>query len=116
MTKKFHGTNTEGKSSGDRKRSSKIERMANSESTEKFAESSMEMRKHRRPGKRERELTKKEEIDSLKDKKDNSRFSSEKKELDNRFSYIASAINTAFNTFKGKHTRFISSDEGTETS
>lgn len=107
MTKKFHDTNAEGKSNNDRKQPSKSERTANSESTKKVVENSIEMRKRKRPGKRERELTKKEDIDSLKEK---SRFSSEKEELDNRFSYISST----FNTFKGKHTRFISSDEGTD--
>jgi hypothetical protein len=107
VTKKFHDITTEGISSGDRKWPSKSERMANFEPAKKFAESSIEMRKHKKPGKRGKELKKKGDSGSLNEK---SRFRSEKEELDNRFSHISSA----FNTFKGKHTRFISSDEGND--
>jgi hypothetical protein len=107
VTKKSHDTTTEEKSSGDRKQPSKTEMMANIESAKKIAESSIEMRKQKKPGKQRKELAKKGDSGSLKEK---SRFSSEKEELDNRFSDISSA----FNTFKGKHTRFISSDEGTD--
>ncbi|KAJ4778054.1 hypothetical protein LUZ62_062311 [Rhynchospora pubera] len=107
VTEKFHDTNTEGKSSGTKKRPSKGESVGYSESTKKFSGSSLEAQKRERPGKRERKLTNKEDVDSS---KEINRFGSEKEKLDRRFSHISSTVKT----FQGKHTRFISSDEGSD--
>ncbi|KAJ3681637.1 hypothetical protein LUZ60_014210 [Juncus effusus] len=76
-----------------------------------------EMPSHERPGKREREASK--EKNNNNEGSSKGKFDSEKKELDSKFDNLTQKMeefSSSFSGFKGKHIRFVSSDEGTDSS